>query len=773
MLLRWLPWRWMIRRAARRHGFLDPIALMSRMQSFAQPSEVTEPIELLRAGAILHARGLVNTRAIQHNMDWVWPYWVEQQFNPHSPSFVPRAFSMTHVNLTHRNWTAVGLPDMEDMAVVDPRGLVMPFWDSWSLDGWIVPDQGKPLLPSRCENVSQQLQLQPNLLVHTQATADGMNLVSRTSMQRQGGRSYVQTELRGESDKPAWLVLAVRPVNPEGVSFIERIDRVRPDELTINQMHQLLIDPQPERLHLSRYADGDVLTHLRRETDDDRVKCRVGMATAAAMYRLEPGHSLHIVGQVPMETIAGRSISKLDGETRRSVDRPGDQLDEKIIWEEATEGMCRMQVPDEKVQFLFDAACHTLLLHSATEVYAGPYTYKRFWFRDAVIILDAMLMLGLTDRVAQAIARFPDDQTVAGYFRSQTGEWDSNGQVLWLLDRFEQRSGRQLEPALIRAAAKAVRWIDRKRVPEKKARLEAGLLPAGFSAEHLGPNDFYYWDDFWSIGGLRAAAKMLAKRDSATATLAQRVAEQMEQAVERSLSRSADRRDRPGIPASPYRRMDSGAIGSLAVGYPLELWPADEPRLLGTVDFLLDHCMVHDGFFQDVIHSGINPYMTLHIAQVLMRADDPRFGKLVDAVAALPSPTGQWPEAVHPNTGGGCMGDGQHVWAASEWLLLWRNAFVHETEQGLTLGRGLPAEWLNSGQTLRFGPTPTRFGPVSVSVDTAAEPLQVTCTGDWFDQPPCIEIRLPDHPPKQLPPDRTTIQLHRANNAPCKEETTA
>jgi hypothetical protein len=763
----------MIRRAARRHGFLDPIALMSRMQSFAQPSEVTEPIELLRAGAILHARGLVNTRAIQHNMDWVWPYWVEQQFNPHSPSFVPRAFSMTHVNLTHRNWTAVGLPDMDDLAVVDPCGLVMPFWDSWSLDGWIVPDEGDPLLPSRCQHTTQHLQLEPNLVVVTQTTAEGMKLVSRTSMQRQGGRSYVQTELRGESDKPAWLVLAVRPVNPEGVSFIERIDRVRPDELVINQMHQLLTDPQPDRLAMSRYADGDVLTRLPSETDQEEVKCRVGMATAAAMYRLDAGHSLHIVGQVPMETVAGRSISKLEGEPRRSVDAPGDQLDERIIWEEATEGMCRMQVPDEKVQFLYDAACRTLVLHSATEVYAGPYTYKRFWFRDAVIILDALLALGLADRVARAIARFPADQTVAGYFRSQTGEWDSNGQVLWLLDRFEQRTGRDLDPKLMDAAVKAVKWIDRKRVPETKDRLEAGLLPAGFSAEHLGPNDFYYWDDFWSIGGLQSAARLLSDHDPTTAGLAERVADQMEQAVERSLSRSADRRDRPGIPASPYRRMDSGAIGSLAVGYPLELWPADEPRLLDTAEFLLENCMVHDGFFQDVIHSGINPYMTLHIAQVLLRAGDLRFGKLVDAVAALPSPTGQWPEAVHPNTGGGCMGDGQHVWAASEWLLFWRNAFVHESPEGLTLGRGLPAEWLNSGQRLRFGPTPTRFGPVSVSINTAAEPTEITCTGDWFDQPPRIDIHLADHRPLQLPTGQTTVQLAESNHAKAHEESSA
>ena len=47
-----------------------------RLRGFSQQSEVGEPIELLRAGMLFHARGLVNTKAIQHYLDWVWPYWV-------------------------------------------------------------------------------------------------------------------------------------------------------------------------------------------------------------------------------------------------------------------------------------------------------------------------------------------------------------------------------------------------------------------------------------------------------------------------------------------------------------------------------------------------------------------------------------------------------------------------------------------------------------------------------------------------------------------------
>ncbi|MDQ6630826.1 MAG: hypothetical protein M3Y82_03605, partial [Verrucomicrobiota bacterium] len=63
---------------ARAHGFLDPVQFLAKLRGFAQPSEVAEPIELLRAGVLFHARGLINTKAIQNNLDWVWPYWVER-----------------------------------------------------------------------------------------------------------------------------------------------------------------------------------------------------------------------------------------------------------------------------------------------------------------------------------------------------------------------------------------------------------------------------------------------------------------------------------------------------------------------------------------------------------------------------------------------------------------------------------------------------------------------------------------------------------------------
>src|SRR4051812_15396764 len=176
MLLNSWPVHSLITRAARAYGFLDPIGLLAKMRGFAQPSEVAEPIELLRAGMLFHARGLINTKAIQNNLDWVWPYWVERQFNPGDESFIPRAFSFSHINLTHRNWTAVGLPDVPFYPIVDPRGLVTPLYDGWSLDFWLVPEKGAPLLPSKLREFTQTLTLDDNLRVRSRAQWNGTTL---------------------------------------------------------------------------------------------------------------------------------------------------------------------------------------------------------------------------------------------------------------------------------------------------------------------------------------------------------------------------------------------------------------------------------------------------------------------------------------------------------------------------------------------------------------------------------------------------------------------
>lgn len=763
MWLRWLPWKFIIRRLARAQGFLDPIALLARLHRFAQPAEVAEPIELLRAGVVFHARGLINSRVIQHNLDWVWPYWIERQWSPLDDAFVPRAFTITHINLTLRNWTALGLPSSTELPIVDPRGLLTPFHDSWSLDGWLVTPTNVALLPSRCSTTKQHLEVADQLGIHTTTLRDDLALhlhatvlpysaiplPDQTAMikefRRPEGGQVVRLRLTATAPYPSWAIVALRPYNPEGISFIHslRLSSARTAWL-VNGEHSVYFNTPVDHHHISTYMEGDVYAHLREKKEQITATCEIGLLTAAAMFDLSPKQPREIVLSIPLPE------SKVHSPP---VFQPS--------WREALHSQPQLSIPNNHFQFLYDAALRTVVLHSAEEIYPGPYTYKRFWFRDAAFIINALLMTGLQERAEHALDQFPAKQAASGYFRSQDGEWDSNGQVLWIMQRYCQVTGLEPKPEWRTSIIKGGHWITNKRLADSSDRPEAGLLPAGFSAEHLGPNDNYYWDDFWGVAGLQAASWLTkAFGDHRLSQHFSHQAHLFSAALDRSIEKSAHRLGCLAIPASPHRRLDSGAIGSLAIGYPLQLCAADDPRLRDTLEFLLANCLVKDGFFQDMVHSGINPYLTLHLAQVLLRANDPRFLALMTTVADLASPTGQWPEAIHPRTLGGCMGDGQHVWAAAEWLLMIRNCFLREEGDRLIIGAGIPRPWLQA-KSLRLGPAPTLFGPISLTIRPLPEQkppaIELSWQASWHRPPTTIELRLSGCPVVSADPNQNLI----------------
>ncbi len=732
MWLKWLPWRYVIRSMAQKKGFLDPLTVFSYLEKFSQPSEVAAPVELLRSGAVMHARGLVNSQAIQHNLDWVWPYWVECQFDPHSQSFVPRAFSITHINLTHRNWTAVGLPGMEEYPIIDPRGLVTPLFDGWSIDAWIISEQGDALIPSRLLDCEQKIIFDDNLEITTVSALQEKRLKSRVFVEGNTEKKRCHIQLKGYAAKKSWLVVSLRPYNPEGISFIHSIEMLENQKgWLVEKKDKVCFSSSADKCIFSSYKEGDVYAQLWKEDQNKKIACDVGMATAAAIFEIKANESKTIDLEIPLRNKGKKNQKRMFLKEEGTIEK----------WKESLQGVCQMKVPDKHFQFLYDAAIRSVILHSPRDVFPGPYTYRRFWFRDAAFILNGMLTIGLTKKVKRCIDGFSARQTPLGYFLSQEGEWDSNGEALWTMQRYCELTNSVPEKSWQKSIYSGGLWITRKRLSEKLDALHAGLFPAGFSAEHLGPNNYYYWDDFWGVAGLKAAGflEALAGHDSYAKYFNQE-AEHFMQSIEKSLAKVQKTLGRSSIPASPYRRMDAGAIGSLAVGYPLQLWEGKDVRLKDTVDYLVKECLFEGGFFQEMTHSGINPYLTLHMAQVLLRAEDKRYFDLIKTVARLASSTGQWPEAIHPQTKGGCMGDGQHVWAAVEWILMMRNCFVLEEEDKLILCAGIPAEWIQKKEEMSFGPTLTKFGDITVFIKFIEEKSEVTWKGNWFNQEPKIEV---------------------------------
>jgi hypothetical protein len=616
----------------------------------------------------------------------------------------------------------VGHPQLAHYPIVDPRGLITPYFDGWSIDFWLWSGEGDLLVPAMTEDVDQRLDLKTHgLSVVTCVQTAGRRLATTVWVDRDATGFKTHIRARGQSDRSGWLVMALRPYNPEGIQFIDAIgseeDRRR---LRVNQGVGVYMDPPPQKILFSNYAAGDVAHALDAPESATAVVCDIGMATAAALFPLQTGNttevkfSLPLIESLPKE--ATERVTKTEATPR--------------AWANLLSGTARLQVPDHHLQFLYDAAVKTLLLLTAEEACPGPYTYKRFWFRDACLMIHALLNIGLIERAERLVRSFPDRQTMTGYFQSQEGEWDSNGQVLWIAGRLHDIAGISYDDRFLTALFRGADWITKKRLKKAVDKPHQGMLPAGFSAEHLGPNDYYYWDNFWSLAGLQAAARLAGDaQDARRESDLQRQARTYRLALLHSIANIPAKRRRGAIPASPYRRLDAGAVGSLAADYPLKLFKPNDPMIMKTVAYLMHSCFHSGAFFQDMIHAGINIYLTLAIAQTLLRAGDPGYRQLIHAVADLATPTGQWPEAIHPFTKGGCMGDGQHAWAAAEWLMMMRNLFVREEEGAFLIGSGIFPEWIDAGQPVAYGPTPVPGGHLGIRLQKTGRQLEVHLDG--------------------------------------------
>ena len=96
------------------------------------------------------------------------------------------------------------------------------------------------------------------------------------------------------------------------------------------------------------------------------------------------------------------------------------------------------------------------------------------------------------------------------------------------------------------------------------------------------------------------------------------------------------------------------------------------------------------------------------------------------------------------------MGDGQHGWAAAEWVQIVRNIFVREEGNGLILGSGIYPRWMQSAGELAFGPTPTPFGDVGIRIFQGKGGSYVKIDAEWHGDPPYLVIRIPGFRPKDV-----------------------
>jgi len=722
-----------------------------------RPTDVAFPKELLGQGATLILSGLNNSMAFQSNTDWVWPMWHERQSDPLSSGFVPTGMNLMTTNLTWRTWTSIGLPESQHEAEVDPVGMVTMGESGWSFfpylrigsQDWIPPRMSQ-------EQVHQSLASGIWPVVETSyAVEESILWKTRCEVVLVEEEELVLMEIElentGSLDRNVTLGMALRPYNPLSISHIHRIKYL--DRLwRIHRRAALWLLAEPTRIRIGDRKGSDPIYRptTPAQHHHTRLSSRSGISAGVSEWdlTLAPGTKQVIVVAAslyrrgPADHILTRSRP-----TMIQLDEAREQNRE--FWLAQLETGLRLEIPNDKMMQAWQALRMRLdSFDDVTHFSPGTMLYHHFWIRDSAFIAMTYTQLGLHGSVARKLSLLRDKQRPNGYFCSQEGEWDSNGQAIyWMVNHLIATADQEELVRCWPSIRKGADWII---AQSNSTQLEnsphRGLMPAGFSAEHFGPNDHYYWDAWWSLRGLldaEWAALVLGHQSERErfAVAAQRLRLDLEKSIRHAFSRVQCE----GLPSSPYRKVDSASIGNLVAMAPLDLVKLEDEWIKPTLETLWDRCMHQGMFFQEIVHTGLNTYLSLQLARGFLAIGDDRWEKIIDSVLKHATPTWTWPEAIHPLTGGGCMGDGDHGWAASEYLSFIASVLVRVQDGKLLLGFGVPTSWYDEPQGVSVQGVHTRHGTVDWSLKTDGQNyrLQWKVVRNRFQKQVPIQFRLP------------------------------
>ena len=724
------------------------------------PGSLPAPPELLPAGARVLAQGYLNRFSLPLLGDWLLPNWMREQTDPDSEWFVPRSVTNLMVNQTRRNWTALGLPGRGHPveSVVDRWGLLTASPGGPSLDWWVEVDGGEAgrMAPGIQGGALQSLQGGLPVVV-TSYEADGLRVASEAwLMPGEGGDwAAMQVVLFNIADVPlsGTFSFALRPYNSEGITPIYDMAYDEAEKTLVADGHvSLYIWPAPDGWALSgiahdlfRTVDGGRWTVDERTSDSARsthLHDVRGFAHGVLNFRfeIEPWEEAEFLAFMPARgrrtKDEGRRTPEITNYELRITDIPsgnpgnpksGYPLGDRnpkyyshmkaattLQWRELLGGAGRMQVevPHRELQASWDAnRAHLLALHDGPIITPGPDLYHSFWLRDGAYMTYALSACGFREQAVELLRGFARVQRRDGAFVSHQGEWDGTGQALWCMAQHlamhpDHTLAKEFRPRMVRGA----QWI-----METLAGSRGGLMPPGVSSEHLGPPDRYYWDSLWALAGLRSAEELTHKQAFGRAAV--RLRNRLASAWATDMAALG----REALVGAPGRGIDLGMIGTLVAWFPLELVPADSPLLEGSMSALEESLFYKGALMVNTGHSGWGTYLNMRVAGCRLLQGSPKGWSMMKWLLSHASPTYNWPEAIHPKSGGGSAGDGHHGWASAEWLMLVRALLLRESERSIMLAPGIPSEWLMPAGEIRVEGAPTRFGPLTYSVEWGDE----------------------------------------------------
>ncbi|MHA1306488.1 MAG: hypothetical protein ACTSO7_11955 [Candidatus Heimdallarchaeota archaeon] len=686
------------------------------------------PKEIKEIEAMIYSRGKLNAQFFRGNSkNYLLPDWVVKMLSPASEGSVSLGHSSWFINTNYRDWSAFGGLDCYSEGIVTKSGMVVPNIDGYGIiSGMQI--RGEPYFITRDGKNQQQLLEGYLPVIINNWDIEGAK-IKQTVFGGKANKSEIGSlQITKDKEKPNdKIMFTIRPFNQEGVSLIHSIT-YKPNNktITINNEEVIKISAKPVRITMANfngYGDSAVkFNELASQIDGNKnltIECSVGFANMTFAFA-EEITELNVYFKMADQPLSTSLTLEKEIES----------------WEEKLSQALSLKTGIKEIDQLFKTSIvNLLLLVDPDTITPGPTEYHRFWCRDAAFMINALDLLGYHEYAENALTQFIKRQKENGFYYSHEGEFDSNGEGIWALtEHFKFTQDISWLRKNFSSIEKAAQWIITTRKAEKteaqvgKEELVKGLLPPGFSAEHLGPCDFFYWDNFWGVAGLRDAAFCAEQLNSQKTKNLNQEYESYLTDLLKSLEDAYKIKEY--LPVGPYRESDSAMIANLSAYHPTKVLAATNEMMKNTANHIWNHYSYKGGFFHEVAWNCFGTYLTMHLANVFAAQNDQKkVSEIINWLVKNQTCSMGWAEGISPQTYDGGMGDSPHGWASADWIHLLRNLFVRETKDGsIALLSGMPFSWFTNG--VKVENLKTHYGEISFSAKIINDVLKINVTNN-------------------------------------------
>ena len=669
----------------------------------------------------------------------------------------PRGWFPRYWHREQSYWTPIGSPEGSRRGLINEEGMVEVDEARFSLEPFLI-DGGNLISWAEAE-ISLSLPDDGAPFPAVTWLAGGVKLVVRPWVDGAGDGLVLRVtyQLENNSNEDLRLAVTVRPfqVNPPWQAFRNLGGRSPIQRITCSAGGMNVDGRQVQTNRLAdahgaaSFEEGGVMESLARGEvpTRDAVNDESGLASAAMAWNVPVGDGLF---QVTISVPFFKDATEPAKHGLESAIARWREILAPVEW----------QVPSiarNAVECFRTAASHILINRDGPAFQPGPRRYTRSWVRDCVIMGAAMAKASRPNVLRDFLLWYVKFQREDGYVPCVVDrdgvDWlvenDSHGQLIWgICEVFRNEADLNFLESMwqpVSLAAEHLRRLRAERMtPEYREPALSnryGLLPESASHEgYLAHPVHSYWDDFWGIRGLAAAAEIasaLGHGDEATRW--QNEMKDFLADVLRSIDQVIAERKIAYIPGSvEWADFDptatSNAIAQLDFADDLPAVPLHQ---------MLDTYL--EGFRKK--HRGEIPWLNYTAYEIRIIGAFVRVGKREKAHELLdfflsdrrPMEWNQWPEITWRDPRSpGHLGDVPHTWIAAEYMLALASMVASEREASrkMILASGLPWSWISEENGFAVRGLMTRYGPLDFKIAISETDCIAIEIGDRISLPP-------------------------------------